>query len=144
MKINHNPQGINGSLTALLVVTLLCLSALLFASNFRAAFPSVATTTGPQPATLGNYPNTSLPLSSNTTVTPDAPPTNTTSITVSTSTSFQGDLEGDPTTGVVRITDGHPAGTYTVTVRAFNGTGQTATTTFALTVTTPATCPQVS
>ena len=94
--------------------------------------------------TLGNYPDTSLPLSTDTTVTPDAPPTNTTSINVSTSTNFNGTLEGDPVTGVVRVTNAHPAETYTVTVTAFNGGGLTATTTFALTVTTPVTCTPVS
>src|SRR5438552_3552292 len=86
---------------------------------------------------LGNYPDTSVPLSGNTTVTPDAAPTNTTSINVSTSTSFKGTFTGDSATGVVRITDAHPAGTYTVTVRAFNGPSLTATKTFTLTVTTP-------
>ena len=59
---------------------------------------------------LGNYSDTSLALSTDTTVTPDAPPTNTTSINVSTSTDFKGTLAGDPTTGVVRVTDAHPAG----------------------------------
>ena len=90
--------------------------------------------------TLGNYPDTSLPLSTDTTVTPDAAPTNTTSINVSTSTNFKGKLEGNPTTGVVRVTDAHPAGTYTVTVRAFDTGGLSATKTFTLTVTTPVTC----
>ena len=75
--------------------------------------------------TLGNYPDTSLPLSTDTTVTPDAAPTNTTSINVSTSTDFKGTLEGDPATGVVRVTDAHPAGTYTVTVTAFGSDGAT-------------------
>src|SRR5207248_6944388 len=89
-------------------------------------------------------PDTSILLSNNTTVTPDAAPTNTTSINVSTSTNFNGSLEGDPMTGVVRVTDAHPAGIYTVTVRAFNGGIQTATGTFALTVTTPPTCMPVS
>jgi hypothetical protein len=56
---------------------------------------------------LGNYPDTSLLLSTNTTVTPDAAPTNTTSINVSTSTEFKGTLEGNPITGVVRVTDAH-------------------------------------
>jgi hypothetical protein len=93
-------------------------------------------------ATPGNYPDTSILLSTGTTVTPDAAPIHTTSINVSTSTSFKGTLEGDPTTGVVRVTDAHPAGTYTVTVRALNGAGPTATTTFTLTVT-PATCTPV-
>jgi hypothetical protein len=93
--------------------------------------------------TLGNYPDTSLPLSTDTTVTPDAAPTNTTSINVSISTDFNGTLEGDPTTGVVRVTDAHPAGTYTVTVRAFDSGGATAIKTFTLTVTTAVTCPQL-
>src|SRR5262249_29399053 len=102
-----------------------------------------ATATG-TPPTLGNYPDTSIPLSSNTIVAPDASPTNTTKITVSTSTSFNGNLETDPATGIVRVTDARPAGTYTVTVRAFSATGWVATKTFTLTVTTPAACTPVS
>ena len=93
--------------------------------------------------TLGNYPDTSLPLSTDTTVTPDAAPTDTTSINVSTSTDFNGTLTGDPTTGVVQVTNAHPAGTYTVTVTAFDGGGATASKTFTLTVTTPETCNPV-
>src|SRR5207249_3582333 len=54
---------------------------------------------------LGIYPDASVSLSGDTTVTPDATPTNTTSINVSTSTNFNGRLEGDPATGVVRVTD---------------------------------------
>src|SRR5205823_13283005 len=38
------------------------------------------------------------------------------------------------------VTDAHPAGIYTLTVRAFNGAGSTATRRFTLTVTTPVTC----
>ena len=94
--------------------------------------------------TLGNYPATSLPLSTNATVTPDAAPTNTVSMSVSTSTDFKGKLEASPTTGVVRVTDAHPAGTYSVTVTGFASSGATATKTFTLTVTTPATCNPVS
>ena len=93
--------------------------------------------------TLGNYPDTSLPLSTDTTVTPDAAPTNTTRINVSSSTDFKGTLAGDPMTGVVRVTDAHPAGNYTVTVTAFDSGGATATKTFSLTVTTPVTCAPV-
>ena len=93
-------------------------------------------------ATLRNYPNTTVQLGANTSVTPDAAPINTASINVSTSTNFKGRLEGNPITGVVRVTDAHPAGTYTVTVTAFDG-GPT-TKTFTLTVTTPATCNPVS
>ena len=90
--------------------------------------------------TLGNYPNTSLPLSADTLVTPDVAPTNAASMNVSASTSFKGKLEGNPVTGVVRVTDAHPAGTYTVTVRAFDAGGLNVTRTFMLTVTTPLTC----
>ena len=84
--------------------------------------------------TLGNYPNTSVSLSGNTMVTPDAAPTNTTSINVSTNTNFNGTFAASPTTGVVTVTDAHPAGNYTVTVTAF-GPGGTTTKTFTLTVT---------
>ena len=89
---------------------------------------------------LGNYPDKSIVLSANTTVTPDAAPTNATSINVSTSTDFKGKLEGNPATGAVRVTDAHPAGTYAVTVRAFDSGGANATTTFTLTVTTGIMC----
>src|SRR2546429_1890978 len=51
--------------------------------------------------TLGNYPDASVPLSGDTTVTPDATPTNTTSITVSTNTNFKGTFAASPTLGVV-------------------------------------------
>jgi hypothetical protein len=94
----------------------------------------------PATPTLGNYPETSLLLSTDMTVAPDAAPTNTASINVSTSTDFNGTLEGDPATGVVRVTDAHPAGAYTVTVTAFDTAGVTAAKTFTLIVTTPITC----
>ena len=148
MRINRKQHGRKGSLSGLLVVALLCISAILFAANFKAAPEKSQTQTGAilqePPLTLGNYPNTSIPLSTDATVTPDATPANTTSITVSTSTNFQGQLEGYPNTGVVRVTDAHPAGTYTVTVRAFNLGVLTTTKTFTLTVTTPPTCTPVS
>ena len=94
--------------------------------------------------TLGNYPATSISLSTNTTVVPDAAPINAARMTVSTSIDFKGTLEGDPTTGVVRVTDAHPAGTYTVMVAAFNNTGGETSTTFAVTVSAPETCNPVS
>ena len=94
--------------------------------------------------TLGNYPDASLPLSTNTTVPPDSPPTNTTSVTVSTSANFNGILTSDPITGVVRVTDPRPAGTYTVMIRAFNTAGLTVTKTFTLRVRTPRTCTPVN
>jgi PKD repeat protein len=105
-------------------------------SLFTAPLAMAATPTpapSPTPA-LGNYPNTSVPLSSDTTVTPDAAPTNTTSINVSTDSNFNGTFAASSTTGVVTVTDAHPAGTYTVTVTAF-GPGGATTKTFTLTVT---------
>jgi FG-GAP-like repeat/Calx-beta domain/Carboxypeptidase regulatory-like domain/FG-GAP repeat len=93
---------------------------------------------------LGNYSNTAMQLGANTTIAPDAAPTSTTSINVATSTNFKGKLEGDPATGVVRVTDAHPEGAYTVTVTAFNGAAGSTTKTFTLTVTTPATCNPVT
>src|SRR5262245_27509210 len=93
---------------------------------------------------LGNYPDTSVPLSGNATVTPDAAPTNTTSLTASTSTKVKGTFAGNPATGVLRVTDAHPAGTYSITVRSYNGPFLTGTKTFTLTVTTPSTCTPVS
>ena len=60
----------------------------------------------------------------------DAMPTG---INVSTSTNFKGTFAADPATGVVRVTNAHPAGAYTVTVTAFGG-GASTSKTFTLTV----------
>src|SRR5204862_7905788 len=90
-------------------------------------------------AALGSYPNATVLLSANTTVTPDALPTNTTSINVSTSTNFKGRLEASPVDGVVRVTDAHPAGVYVVTVVGFDNGDPSATATFTLRVATPGT-----
>jgi CSLREA domain-containing protein len=113
-------------------------------SNNTSEFSQCVNVTPPPPPTLGNYANTSVLLGANTTITPDAAPTNTAHINVSTSTNFKGKLAGDPATGIVRVTDAHPAGTFTVTLTAFNGTGATTQRTFTLTVTTPATCSPVA
>ncbi len=43
---------------------------------------------------VGNYPNTTMQLSANTTVTPDAAPTGASYVNVATSTDFKGKLEG--------------------------------------------------
>ena len=100
----------------------------------------------PTPA-LGTYPTTSVPLSGDTTVTPDPAPTNTTSINVSTSTSFKGELTADVATGVVRVTNAHPANifseSYLVTVKA-TGPGGSTTQTFTLTVTDGTACAGIS
>jgi hypothetical protein len=87
----------------------------------------------PAAPTLGNYPNTMVVASGNTTVTPDAAPGGATSINVSSSSKFKGTFVANPGTGVVRVTNAHPAGTYTVTVKAFDAMGATGKT-FSLTV----------
>ncbi len=95
---------------------------------------AVSGTANAQLPQLGNYPDTSVPLSGDTTAMPDATPASTTGINVSTDTNFNGTFAASPTTGVVTVTDAHPAGIYPVTVTAF-GPGGTATKTFTLTVT---------
>jgi Calx-beta domain/FG-GAP-like repeat/FG-GAP repeat/Domain of unknown function (DUF4214) len=101
---------------------------------------SSAFVVSPATPTLGSYPPTSVTVGANATVTPDAAPTNTTRINVSTSTNFKGTFAGDPATGIVRVTNAHPSGTYTVTVRAFDSGGIDTTKTFTLTVTTSTAC----
>src|ERR1043166_1509599 len=93
---------------------------------------------------IGHYPDTMIGLSGNTTVMPDSAPVSIASMDVSASTDFKGTLEGDAMTGVVRVTDAHPAGTYTVIVKAFDSGGGSSSTTFTLTVTTPITCNPVN
>lgn len=83
--------------------------------------------------TLGNYPNATIAnAGGNATITPSAAPTNAPAITATTSTNFKGVLQVNPVSGVVNITNAHPAGSYTITIRA-----STVTTTFALTVNNP-------
>jgi len=110
-----------------LLLTLCASSTALLAHNTGAT---------PQPPVLGTYPATSVTAGQNTTVTPSAAPTGATSITASANTNFTGLLTVSPTTGVVTVTDAKQAGTYTVTVTAFNGGGST-TATFTLSVTAP-------
>jgi len=75
-------------------------------------------------ARFWQLPRTSVSLSGDKTIAPDSAPTTTTSINVSTSTAFKESWKGYPATGIVRITDAHPAGTYRVTVRAFDSGGR--------------------
>ncbi len=86
-----------------------------------------------EPESLGNYPATTVALSGNILVTPDAAPTGTTSINVSTNTNFKGQLVGDSVTGVIRVTNAHPSGIYPITITA-NGPSGLVTKTFNLTV----------
>ena len=75
---------------------------------------------GPMPP--ANYAGRSVQLGANTTILLNAAQTDTTSINVSTSTNFKRLLEGSPTTGIVRLTDAHPAATYSATVTNLNFT----------------------
>lgn len=99
-----------------------------------------ATPTSATTPTLGNYPDTSIPASADTTVTPDAAPGLSTRMSVSTTTNFKGKLEADPATGTVRVTNAHPAGIYGVRITSFDSGGASVTKTFSLTVTTPVAC----
>ena len=82
---------------------------------------------------LGTYPNAMVALSANATITPDQAPGLATTISVSTSTGFKGTLTASPSTGVVRVTNAHPAGTYTIRIKTFGPNGM-ASRTFTLTV----------
>ena len=132
----------NSTISSLLIVVALVTFSF---SQARAAQTNIIGPAGTP--TLGNYPATAVDLSDNITVTPDAAPTGATSITVSTSTSFNAELTADVATGVVRLTNAQPAklppGAYTVTVRAF-GPGGSTTRTFMLTVTTPPACAGIT
>ncbi|MES2773872.1 MAG: FG-GAP-like repeat-containing protein [Bacteroidota bacterium] len=83
--------------------------------------------------TLGSYPNTQIVANSNSNVLPNSAPANTINITATTSTGFKGSLLVNPATGVLTITNAHPAGTYTIKIKAINGI-HTADTNFQLTV----------
>src|SRR5450432_119425 len=74
--------------------------------------------TNAQTPTLGVYANTTVIAGQNTTVSPSAAPTNTTSIVGYTNTNFTGVISVNPATGVVTVTDAKQAGTYTVTIKA--------------------------
>ncbi|MFZ4057339.1 MAG: FG-GAP-like repeat-containing protein, partial [Ferruginibacter sp.] len=85
--------------------------------------------------TIGNYPNITVRAADDTTLLPLTMPL-AGRMTAFTNARFRGQFVVNPTTGVVRILNPQPAGTYTVTVKAFNGTGSV-TKTFTLTVTAP-------
>ncbi len=100
-----------------------------------------ATPTSATNPTLGNYPDTSIMAGGNTTVIPDAAPTLSARMSVSTTTNFKGKLESDPATGSVRVTNAHPAGIYGVRITSFDSGGASVSKTFSLTVTPQACSP---
>jgi hypothetical protein len=83
--------------------------------------------------TLGNYPATTVNLGAQTTVTPSAAPTDAANLVATASSGFNGTFYANPSTGVVKVINAHPAGTYTVTVTSFRPAGS-ASKTFTLTV----------
>lgn len=86
---------------------------------------------------LGNYPATSVAhAGSNVFILPSAPPSGISSLGVFTTADFKGLLLVDPVTGILTVTDAHPAGVYNVTVKALNGT-ISSNTNFTLTVGNP-------
>jgi hypothetical protein len=105
---------------------------------------ATATPTNTPFSTLGIYPDTVTELSGNITVTPGSPPANASSMSVTSDANFMGRLEGDPVTGVVRVTDANPGGMHLITVRAFDVNGNSATRTFPLTVITTPPCTPVA
>jgi uncharacterized repeat protein (TIGR01451 family) len=70
--------------------------------------------------TLGNYPATTVNHNSGTTVTPDAAPTDNGAVMTLTATApgFSGTFSGNPSTGVITISNAGPTGSFTVTVTA--------------------------
>jgi hypothetical protein len=102
-----------------------------------ASFPLLVSEPVP---TLGNYPNATVNLSSQGTVTPQTAPTGKGSFTARTSTNFKGKFVVNPATGVVNVINAHPAGSYPVTVTATNSGGMVSKS-FTLTVTSTPACP---
>jgi hypothetical protein len=86
--------------------------------------------------TLGAYPAATLISGQNTSITPTAVPTNSTSIVAYSSANFSGTFTVNPTTGVINVTNAKQASNYPITVKAFQGTSST-TSNFILTVTNP-------
>lgn len=82
---------------------------------------------------LPGYPASSVVSGGNVSILPAAIPVNVSGITAHTSLNFKGGISVDPLTGIVSVVNAHPAGTYTITVKA---TGVvTVATSFILTVT---------
>ncbi len=68
--------------------------------------------------TIGNYSSAGVNMGGNITISPDAVPTGTNTLVVSSNGNFSGVLTADLATGNVRITNAKPAGVYVITVSA--------------------------
>ncbi|MBL0341760.1 MAG: VCBS repeat-containing protein [Bacteroidetes bacterium] len=89
------------------------------------------------PPTLGNYPNTSVVSGGNTTIIPDAVPTDVLNAVAFTNTNFRGTLVVNPVTGELTVTNARQAGIYTITIKAFSTGGISVTASCTLTVLNP-------
>jgi len=83
--------------------------------------------------TLGIYNDSSVSEGGNITIIPSSVPTSTNSISAFADAGFTGQLYANPSTGIVSVVNASPAGTFTITVKAF-GTVNT-TKKFSLTIT---------
>jgi uncharacterized protein (TIGR03437 family) len=94
---------------------------------------NVTANTAPTP---GTYPATLIGTGQAVNVTPSIAPNDNGTVTSLTASApnFTGSFAGNPTTGVIAVTNAGPEGVYTVTVTATDNCGATATTTFQLTV----------
>jgi hypothetical protein len=95
---------------------------------------------------LGTYPVGSATTGFGSTVTPGAAPTDNGSVDTLTAAApgFTGTFAGNPTTGVITVSNAGPAGSYTVTVTATDNCTTTNTATFTLTVTNANTAPSIT
>ena len=114
--------------------------------TFLTVFALVSATTQFKPAAsakltpiLGNYPSTTITKGANAVILSDRVPVGTSRINVATDSDFKGTLVADLASGDVRVTNAHPAGTYTVTVKALDNNSM-ASTTFQLTVVSGTVC----
>lgn len=98
--------------------------------------------------TLGTYPSSTATTGGSNTVTPLSPPADNGSVTTITATApgFTGSFSGNPTTGVITITNAGPSSPtpYTVTVTATDNCGATSTASFSLLVSDLNTPPSIT
>lgn len=92
------------------------------------------------PPGLGDYSNTEVFLGADVSIVPSSAPVNAVTATGSASGGFQGLITVDPVTGIVLVTNAHTAGTFTITIRAFDNLNASAIKTFSLVVRSPGVC----
>ena len=112
----------------LLVVLALCLCASIVPAVYAQKDGALP------PPTLGTYPYTYTFEGRNITVTPSAVPTGAIRFTGKATRHFKGNIEVDPTSGIVRVTNARPAGFHSVTLTATASDGATSLASFTLAV----------